>query len=158
MDTILLTADITSVSYLWSTGETTQSIEVICTCGSSGGSQDYWLEVTNDAGCTSKEFMTVVFEGPTFISDYPGHLEIKAYPNPFTSKLNIELQITEAGVYLIELFDRIGLPVHSESRKLNQGIQTICLDMNHANNGIYILSIRSDRGQINVKKVVRNIN
>jgi hypothetical protein len=157
IDTITLTGDITSVSYLWSTGDTTQSIDVICTCGSSGGSQDYWLEVTNEAGCTSKEFITVVFEGPTSISDYPGHLEIKAYPNPFTDKLNVELEITETGVYVMELIDRIGLPVLRESKQLIQGRQMFSIEMNHTDPGMYILSIKSDRGQLGLKKVVRTI-
>ncbi|RLD38798.1 MAG: hypothetical protein DRI83_02075, partial [Bacteroidetes bacterium] len=158
LDTITLTGDITSVSYFWSTGDTTQSIEVYCTCGQGGGSQDYWLEVTNEAGCISKEYISVVFEGPTLIGDYPNYLDIKAYPNPFNDNLKIELEIIEKGQYVFEVFDCIGLPVIQELRYLNPGKQIISVDMNHSYPGVYILSIKSDGGQLGVMKIIKSSN
>ncbi|MCK5339336.1 MAG: T9SS type A sorting domain-containing protein, partial [Bacteroidales bacterium] len=158
LDTIILMGDVASVSYLWSTGDTTQSIEVTCICGSNGGSQDYWLEVTNEGGCSSTEYITVVFEGPTLLSDFPNYLEIKAYPNPFTDNLNIELEISEDGQYVFELFNCLGLPVIRELRHLKPGRQKISVDMSHGYPGVYILSVKSDSGQLGVKKVIKSSN
>jgi len=158
LDTITLTGDITSVSYFWSTGDTTQSIQIYCTCGQGGGSQDYWLEVTNEAGCSSKEFITVVFEGPTLISNFPNHIEIKAYPNPFNDNMNIELEIIEKGQYVFEVFDCIGLPVIQELRHLQPGKQKINIDMNHTYPGVYILSVKSDGGQLGIQKIIKSSN
>ena len=156
LDTIVLMGDVTSVSYLWSTGDTTQSIEVTCICGSNGGSQDYWLEVTNEGGCSSTEYITVVFEGPTLLSELPGKIDIKVYPNPFSDNLNIELRVFEKGQYIFEVFDCIGLTVFQELRHLKPGKQKISIDMNHGYPGVYILSVKSDDGQLGVKKVIKS--
>ena len=156
LDTISLTGDITSVSYLWSTGDTTQSIDVFNISGPGGGSQDYWLEVTNEAGCSSKEYITVVFDGPTFVREFPENTEIKVYPNPFSDVLNIELEIIEQGQYIFELYDCIGMPVIQELRHLMPGNQKVSIDLNHGYPGVYILSIKSDGGQIGVQKIIKS--
>ena len=158
LDTITLMGDITSVSYLWSTGDTTQSINVFNNCGQGGGCQSYWLEVTNEAGCSYTEYIIVMFEGPTALSDFSNHIEIKAYPNPFNDNLKIELEIIEKGQYVFEVFDCIGLPVIQELRYLNSGKQIISLDMNHSYPGVYILSVKSDGGQLGVMKIIKSSN
>ncbi|RLD55579.1 MAG: hypothetical protein DRI97_09200 [Bacteroidetes bacterium] len=158
LDTITLTGDITSVSYLWSTGDTTQSINVFNNCGQGGGCQNYWLEVTDEAGCINTEYIIVLFEGPTALSDFSNHIEIKAYPNPFNDKLNIELETIENGQYVIEVFDCIGLPAIQELRYLNPGKNKISVEMNHVYPGVYILSVKSDAGQLGVKKIIKGSN
>jgi hypothetical protein len=155
LDTITLSGDISSVSFLWSTGDTTQSIEVTCVCGPNGGTQDYWLEVTNEGGCSSKEYITVVFEGPTMLSDLSDLPEILAYPNPFNDMLNIQLQVSEEGQYLFEVFNYTGHPVIQEWRQLKPGKQTISINMDHASPGAYLLSVRTDRKYLGVKQIIK---
>ena len=157
LDTISLTGDITSVSYLWSTGDTTQSINVFNINGQGGGCQNYWLKVTNEAGCSNTEYIIVLFEGPTAVSDLSNHLEIMAYPNPFNDYLNIELEIIENGQYLFEVFDCIGSPAIQELRHLKPGKNRISIEMNHTYPGVYILSVKSDAGQLGVKKIIKRL-
>ncbi|MBN2012039.1 T9SS type A sorting domain-containing protein, partial [candidate division KSB1 bacterium] len=136
----------------------TASIDVFNTSGPGGGSQDYWLEVTNDAGCSSREYITLVFEGPTFLYEFSNYIQIKVYPNPFGNDLNIELDIIEKGQYIIEVFDCIGFPIIQEQRHLIPGKQKMKLDMNQIYPGVYILSVKSDGGQIGAKKIVKSNN
>ena len=158
LDTITLTGDITSVSYLWSTGDTTQSIDIFNICGQGGGCQNYWLEVTNEAGCSNTEYIIVMFAGPTALSELSNYLEIKTYPNPFNDYLNIELEIVENGQYLFEVFDCVGSPAIQELKHLKPGKNKISVEMNHVYPGVYILSVKSDRGQIGVQKVIKYYN
>jgi len=158
LDTISLTGDITSVSYLWSTSDTTQSINVFNANGQGGGCQNYWLEVTNEAGCSHTEYIIVLFEGPTALSDFSNHIEFKVYPNPFNDNLNIDLEIIEKGQYLFEVFDCIGIPATQELRHLKPGKNKISIEMNHVYPGVYILSVKSDAGQLGVKKIIKGSN
>jgi len=147
LDTITLTGDISSVSYLWSTGETTQSIVVSNTCGSGGGCQYYWLEVTNDSGCISTEYITVMFEGPTSLSDLPNLVEFNVYPNPFHDNLSVEINILEERKFVFEVCDYLGQSVIKEVRHLQPGRQIININMDHAGPGVHVLSVKSDSGR-----------
>ena len=155
-DTITLTADITSVSYLWSTGDTSQSIHVYNTSGANGGNQTYWLRVTNQLGCSSTDTIEVRFEVVVLVNDLRNEIELKVYPNPVYDILNIELVIAEKGHYIIELADNIGQPVIREMRYLDSGNPKIQLSMNHIPAGFYILSIRSEAGLADIKKIIKH--
>jgi hypothetical protein len=157
-DTITLSAVISSGSYLWSTGDTTQSIEVVNQSGPSGGCQNYWLEVTNDSGCSSTEYITVKFEGPISISDFPNHIEFNVYPNPFQNNLSVEINILEERHFVIEVCDYLGQSVIKESRHLQAGRQIMNINMDHAGPGVHVLSVKSDNGQFGVRKIIKSTN
>ena len=159
-DTIVLTADIESVSYLWSTGETTPSIHVFSSSPpeNMGGDQGYWLLVTDENGCSSTDSIVVRFDMPVNISDFQNEIEIKVYPNPFSDELNIELEIADQGQYILEVIDNIGRPVIRELRHFEPGTQKIHLNMNSHSPGVYILSARSNKGMIGLKKILKFSN
>ncbi len=114
--------------------------------------------VTDETRCSSTYSIIPVFEGPTLLSEFPSKIEIKVYPNPFSDNLNIELRIFEKGQYIFEVFDCIGLPIIQELRYLKPGKQKISVDMNHGYPGFYILSVKSDGGQLGVKKIIKSSN
>ena len=80
------------------------------------------------------------------------------YPNPVNDYLNIELEIAQQGQYIFEVFDNIGRPVIREVRYFEPGTQKLHLDMNHHSPGVYILSVKSNKGSIGVKKILKSSN
>jgi len=80
------------------------------------------------------------------------------YPNPVNDYLNIKLEIVEQGQYLFEVLDNIGRSVIREVRYFEPGTQKLHLDMNHHSPGVYILSVKSDDGQLGVRKVIKSSN
>ena len=155
LDTIVLTGQIESVSYLWSTGETTQSIPVFHTPPDNGEDQSYWLRVTDNQGCTYTDTITVWFEMPVQINDFPNEIELKVYPNPVRDMLNIEMGIAEHGQYIFEVFDHLGRPVIRELRSFEPGMQKMQINMNSHPPGVYILSVKSNSGMIGVTKILK---
>jgi hypothetical protein len=156
-DTIVLTGDIASESYLWSNGDTTQSIKVF-NISPKKGSQSYWLMVTDEMGCTGTDSITVQFNYPVNINDFPDEIEIMVYPNPVNDYLNIELEIAQQGKYIFEVIDNIGRPVIRELRYFEPGTQKLHLNLNHSSPGFYILSVKSNKGMIAVKKIIKCSN
>jgi hypothetical protein len=79
--------------------------------------------------------------------------EIKAFPNPFTSQ--VDIFITDAHMdkasYKAEIFDVQGRKVHSEDLFLNQS----SLQLSHLSKGVYILYIEKNGKHIKQEKLVK---
>jgi len=73
-ESLVLDAGPAYESYLWSTGETTQGIEL-------NQAGDYWVMVTNEIGCQATDTVQVVSEICTGLPDITGN-GITIYPNP----------------------------------------------------------------------------
>ena len=111
--------------------------------------------VTDEMGCTGTDSITVQFNDPVLINDFSDKIKIMVYPNPVNDYLNIKLEIAQQGQYIFEVIDNIGRPVIRELRYFEPGTQKLHLNMNHASPGFYILSVKSDKGMIAVKKIIK---
>jgi hypothetical protein len=79
-ETCSLDAGNTGSSYLWSTGETSQTITV-------DTSGLFYVFVTNQFGCTGEDYINVSIAGHI---TYTGSQEIKIFPNPARSIVYID--------------------------------------------------------------------
>jgi hypothetical protein len=92
------------------------------------------------------------------IIDLPHEIDLTAYPNPVSDVLNIELEIMEPGQYIFEVIDHLGRPVIRELRHFEPGTQKMHVNMNNHSPGVYILSVKSDKGSFGVKKILKSAN
>ncbi|MBK5286631.1 MAG: T9SS type A sorting domain-containing protein, partial [Bacteroidia bacterium] len=98
------------VSYIWSTSATTASITV-----SPSQTTTYTVTVTNAIGCTASCSVTVTVN-PGLIgeddNDYGdngnGNAKVKAYPNPFDSKISIEFTLPKSAPATVEIYNLTG--------------------------------------------------
>ena len=133
-------------SYLWSTGDTTQTLVV-------DSIATYWVTVTGGpSNCTFTDSINILLnvgEGILIGDD-----EFSFYPNPASDKIIIsgnENLLKSAMIHVMDLQGRI-VETHSVKSSSHQTI----LDLNNLSEGIYFLQIISrDRGGVRKFSVIR---
>jgi len=79
---------------------------------------------------------------------------ITVYPNPATSRLNMDLSAIESGTAVIELVDLTGKQVLSEERDLQNGRNNLTLQLPSVAKGQYLLRIRTSKNAYHHKVVI----
>ncbi len=75
-------------------------------------------------------------------------------PNPFNSKLNIEVNTTTAGMAGIELTDMIGKVQHTSTEILVSGSNTISVNTTNVPDGMYFVRV-STNGETYIQRVIK---
>jgi len=147
-ESTILTSD-EADSYLWSTGETKQSIRV-----KPDGSTKYSLTVFNDGNSSS--VTTTIEVVNCYVVGLENNLGIdfKAYPNPTNGPLylNVDNSLGDMQMELINLTGRI---VFSDNIISKNGKIQKQLDFSNIKRGIYLLKVYNTN-QYLVKKIILN--
>ncbi len=123
-------------SYLWSTGETTESITVSPTENTT-----YSVVGTNENGCSNEAEFAVTMEQGTHEATTS---RLKAWPNPTTGILHLDGD----DINTVEVSDILGQRVlHSEN--------TETIDLSRLENGVYFLIVKDKEGFETVVKVIK---
>lgn len=126
-------------TYSWSTGATSTSITVSPTITTS-----YSVVGTSTANCSSSNTYTLNVSACTSINEINNTQEFLFYPNPARNKLHIE---SNEPIRYAEIFDLTGkLILTSSERELN--IEAL-------DQGMYIIRITFDNGNLAVKKIIK---
>jgi hypothetical protein len=132
----------TFASYLWSTGDTTQSIMVY---GNSLpiGNHKYIVEVENQNNCTAKDSIAILIANS--IQSVHQDSNFKIYPNPTSSWFNIS---NDKSIYInnVLIFDAQGkliIEERIESNRIN-----IRINIDKLSRGQYYILIQTKKGNI----------
>lgn len=115
-------------SYLWSTGETTQTITV-------NGTATIWVQVTSSSVCIASD--TISIDLVTDLSYNLTDNEIKIWPNPMNNSLELS---AIKGIESVELIDMIGKIVITKVVTTHQN--NIILHTEELSAGIYTVHIK----------------
>ena len=80
----------------------------------------------------------------TSIENTISNSDINLYPNPVQNTLNIDINITNTGVYTFNIFSITGQMISAEQINISSGSNLIKLNTNNLNSGSYILVISND--------------
>lgn len=149
---ITLDAGATEGTYLWSTGETTQTIVVDSTGVGHQGTKEITVEVTNAEGCSVIDTVIITISDCTGI-DEAGDMECTVFPNPGNGLFNLTVSTGNTKTISIQLMDAIGKTIFEENNIIVSGAYYRTFDIQNLNSGIYYLNIEGDNGRI-VKKVM----
>lgn len=129
--------------YLWSTGDTTQSIDIVgYTEGV--GFHNYSVTVTR-FGCTANDNANVIVNPCLGIDDYEGQLNISIYPNPNKGIFNLEVLSEDAANFDYSIMDMTGKLIETGSiNSLGNTIYTRSFDLSVLPKGVYFLKIQND--------------
>lgn len=152
--TWMLDAGISSKEYLWSTGDTTQTI-IVDTVGKGFGIQDISVETTDSLGCAGYDEILIEFVNCTGI-DEQNSFEIGIYPNPNNGQFHIETNNIEGKYLKLIITDIAGAIVYK-----NEHIQVSEIGVSNVNagklkNGIYLISLSYKNKDYIQKMVVKN--
>lgn len=146
--TILLDAGNPGCSYLWSTGETTQTILVDST-GVGNGTAHLTVEVSRSATCTSSDSINVTFDPhagfPT--GRYPQ--EFMVFPNPTEGLTNLVFKELKGGKLMI--YSPLGQLISVET--IDNSHLTTSFDFSNLPHGLYTAKVIMENGFI-VKKIM----
>ncbi|MBC8342439.1 MAG: T9SS type A sorting domain-containing protein [Bacteroidetes bacterium] len=139
-------------SYLWSTGDTTQTIVVDSTgFGGIGNSKDFSVTVTQQS-CTNTDTITIALINCTGIPENLKSFGINIYPNPSTGKINFDIP---AGLNKLEItiYNTVGQKVYAE--QITSQTKTLkTIDLSEVPKGIYFVGLKSNGEQHFVKMIL----
>lgn len=146
-DTITLLAANIANSYSWSTGDTTQSIQVTT-------SGIYTVTTTDFLMCQSSTSDTVVFDisACTGISENYLSEQTELFPNPSNGNVHLKFHEVYSGNANLTMFNSIGEKSFSKTISISNGTESL-LDISNLAPGIYFLVIESD-GMRAAKKLI----
>ncbi len=139
-------------SYLWSTGETTQTISI---AGEDYdyGTYDFSVLVTTDKGCENTGVITVEIRDCTSIDENQQLIDLGVYPNPTSGIFTLQLNTKTSQSVSLLIIDVSGKTVY-EAKDLNIfNSHSMEINLNNVSGGIYNIFVISDKG-ITDKKVV----
>ena len=126
-------------SYLWSTGATTQSIDV----DTAAGTMSYSVEVTDANMCVGGDTITITIDVcPGIIG--PNLLQTQVYPNPTQQFLNVKVNDVNPAALNIRVVDLNGRIVMEQSDDNHSGNVLLQLDLAQLAKGMYYLHIEND--------------
>ena len=80
---------------------------------------------------------------------------IRIYPNPVTSVLNFEFNLSELSAVNLKIYNMQGLLVKSfQQNSCTIGLQSIVLDMENIESGIYLIRVSTNKNSFSKKIIV----
>ncbi len=144
--TATLVANVSAVSFLWSTGETTPSI-VIST------SDTISVICTYPNGCTTTDDVAVTFvtglEDPSTVVATQG-----VYPNPTSEKAQLNLFSKQSITAVVDLVDISGRIIQSTEYSLVCGLNRIAISFGDISSGSYFLRVTSGGYASHTEKLI----
>lgn len=144
---LVLDAGFPGSSYLWSTGDTTQTISVDST-GTGFGTATYWVDIVDPYGCPASDTINVTYTVGSGLNPVVASL-INIYPNPLKEIINLEYKgIKIDAISLVSLMGTTVFETKTISPSGHESINTTNLPR-----GIYLLEIISS-GKKEIRKLI----
>jgi hypothetical protein len=140
---IILDAGNPGASYVWSTGETSQTIEVDTT-GVGIGAITIEVEVIDAFTCSGTDEITIQFDDCTGISDLEEQWSVQVYPNPASGIFNIDMKTRNSSPVNLIMLDAYGKEVYRNENVSIQEYKSLSIDLNGISDGIYLLNIKGN--------------
>ncbi len=141
--TMVLDAGSGFVTYLWSTGATTQTINVT-------QSGTYWVQATNGDGCTGMDTITVsVVVGVSMPQGY----SLNVSPVPAHDRLQVRMGLPLEECITLSITDLAGRRIWATETQCSDQV-AIDIDLAAIANGTYLLNVAGESVKLSRKVVV----
>ncbi len=140
-------------TYLWSTGETTRTIQ-IDTTGFGYGTQNVSVEVTSQYGCSASAEVNVEFINCTGIDEYNNET-ISLFPNPASGKIWIRLPSFESDAVSVKVLNAVGATVFSKENVAVNRHQSVMINLSELSNGMYYVVVETENNRLSKKLIIK---
>ncbi|MFW5655989.1 MAG: T9SS type A sorting domain-containing protein [Bacteroidota bacterium] len=140
-ESITLDAGTGFLTYEWNTGYRNPELEIDFEAYDLGGHL-FWVEVTNEFGCTTRDTIRVTLAEPSYIDGMLAEQAVRIYPNPTTGKVRIDLK-NKTEKMEIAVFALNG-NLLLKKKYLNTSGAPLILDISNLKNGMYLLQMKTN--------------
>ena len=152
--TITLDAGNEGAEYLWSTGETTQTIEVDTTGMDESNNVTVSVLVTDANGCSTEDEITIHFLDCSGIGENTTLSDMRIFPNPNNGIFTIQMNVSDEQDLTIELLNVTGKVVYTEKLHVIKGQFSKTIDVQHLNSQMYYLRLSNGKGTVSRKLII----
>jgi hypothetical protein len=152
---ITLDAGNEGATYLWSTGETTQTIEVDTTGMDENNNRNISVVVTNENNCPAEDEIVIHFIDCSGIDENTSLSGVTIFPNPNNGRFTIQMDVQEEQEMTMEVLSITGKIVYSEKVHVDKGRFSKTWNLQPLNNQMYYLRMSSERGTVIKKLIVK---
>lgn len=147
-DQYIIDPGITGYDFMWSNGDTTETITV-------DTSMMYSLTISDGNGCSVTDSVYVTITPCPGFEDPPALENVVVFPNPTEGVLQISAMRQDAGGVEVSLNSITGAVYSVEHHEMHAGKSLIEMNISELPNGIYFLSLKTEDQTI-YRKVVKN--
>lgn len=140
-------------SWTWSTGETTQTIQVDSSGAGFSGTKEISVEVISEEGCSAEKQIVVSIEDCSGIHENGLGAEVRVFPNPSNGSFTIELSSYKSEIVDIRIADALGSVVYQKNNIVISRTVSANITIDKNAEGMYYLFIEGDNGST-VKKII----
>ena len=151
---ITLDPAIDNVTYEWSTGETTNTIDVDITGVEIGDTKSIGLTVSNEFGCTADDEVNVTFKDCTGIGELAKDVMMSVYPNPNNGQFTLSLQSDETQTVNIVMVNILGEVMEESGEITFNDTYSRTFDLENMSAGVYFIRVNSDNGVLIQRLVI----
>jgi hypothetical protein len=93
----------------------------------------------------------------TFVNDLSAQEDrLHAFPNPFSSELNLEFEMKETSSVSVEIFDVSGKLVQRlDDTEMNKGQHRLNLNTSSLKAGVYFIRLQAGQERISIRQLKR---
>jgi hypothetical protein len=151
---IVLDAGTDGVSYLWSTGDTTQTVKLNKEKLGAYGEYTISVEVTNENGCSSTDEVLVNMKDCTSIREHSDNLSAGTFPNPSDGSFILTLNAKHNESVNVRIVSMTGAVVYVANDIYVNGKTTRRINLENAGSGVYTIIIEGEDSFTTQKIVV----
>lgn len=151
--TFVLDAGYGFIQYLWNTGDTVQSINVLPYVNANLGYNTFGVAVMDAYGCIAIDSVSVTYV--LTIDEFGDEISLNIYPNPSNGVFNIEINGTIGQDFKLEVMNLTGQIVHSDVLNVSKSTFTKEFDFSTLAKGVYLLKVSNDSKANNYKLIIQ---
>ncbi len=140
--------------YLWSNGDTTQTV-IADTTGQGYGIQTWWVDVTSDKGCFASDTVVLEFVDCTGVDELTQNVAVRIYPNPNKGDFVVTLNSDVSETVDVVVVNNAGQTVYEKKDLLIENATNLKVRLSNTSAGVYHLFVKGDRGVLTKKVIVR---
>ena len=139
--------------YLWNTGDTVQSINIMPYVNANLGLNTYGVVVLDAYGCYAVDSVNITYV--LTVDEIGNDVGIKIYPNPTKGQFNLEIEGTFNQNYGLDILDITGQVLFHDDITIDNTLYTKKFDLRNYPKGVYLLRLMNNGSMQTYKLIIQ---